>query len=375
MPHDVAPKSNAKIGLNVEFAILDGSTALFIGYGLYNLGYVLNMTVIVEKLKNNVEKPIEDYAASPLTFTGERFLPSARGELWSEHWHRYHYVLPFVAGKVVLDCASGEGYGTVLMAAQAAYVTGVDVSYEAVHHARSTYAGVSNCAYLQASATALPVADSSVDVVVSFETIEHVDAQAQLQFMTEIARVLKPDGLLIMSSPNKAEYTDKRHFDNTFHVREMYADEFAALLMPHFPHQFWLGQKNQFVSRIEPMQLEKPATQSFSSESITVSQAAPAIVAASLPPIYYVVLCAKSAQIIADAAALVRVSSFTDSEEWAYNDYASAYRELNVNRVRLRELEAENAALKLQLVNAPPAPLASKESGFFSQLFASTKQK
>ena len=345
-----------------------GAAALFIGYGLYNLG-------IENKFKKSVEKTSQDYAVSPLTFTGERFLPSARGELWSEHWHRYHYVLPFVAGKVVLDCASGEGYGTALMASQAAQITGVDVSHDAVKHARATYATVRNCTYVCASATALPMADHSVDVVVSFETIEHVDAAAQLQFMAEIARVLRPDGLLIMSSPNKAEYTDKRHFDNTFHVREMYAQEFADLLTPHFAHQFWLGQKNQFVSRIEPISVETPVIRASSgmlAESITVSQAAPAIIVESLPPIYYVVLCAKNADVLAAATRQVRLSSFTDSEEWAYNDYSSAYRELNANRVRLAQLEAENAALKAQLAStAKPG----KQTGFFGRLFSDLKQK
>lgn len=326
-----------------------------------------------------MEKTSPDYALSPLTFTGERFLPSARGELWSEHWHRYHYVLPFVAGKVVLDCASGEGYGTALMASQAAQITGVDVSVGAVEHARATYATVPNCTYVCASATALPMADNSVDVVVSFETIEHVDAAAQLQFMAEIARVLKPDGLLIMSSPNKAEYTDKRHFDNTFHVREMYAQEFADLLTPHFAHQFWLGQKNQFVSKIEPIVLQNTlkttvirASSAIPAESITVSQAAPAIIVKSLPPIYYVVLCAKNANLLSAAIRQVRLSSFTDIEEWAYNDYSSAYRELNANRVRITQLEAENAALKAELAAAPKSAV---QGGFFGQLFSNSKQK
>ena len=346
-----------------------------------------------------MQKVDGDYAANPLTFTGERFLPSARGELWSEHWHRYHYVLPFLTGKVVLDCASGEGYGTALMATVSHHVTGIDVAQDAVQHASAVYANVANCKFECASATALPIGNLSIDVVISFETIEHIDAAAQQQFMAEIARVLKPDGVLIMSSPNKAEYSDKRHFDNTFHVREMYAQEFRDLLTPCFSHQFWLGQKNQFVSRIEPMALtgaleataynavESPeyrASPAMQAESITVSQAAPATVIPSLPPIYYVVLCAKSAAALASVVSKVRLSNFTDAEEWAYNDYTSAYVELNANRLRLKTLEAENAALavenaalKAQIATIPTPASAHTPSvpdtGFF-RVFAELLQ-
>ena len=70
-----------------------------------------------------------------LEFTGERYLPGVAGEIWMEHWHRYHFAASFVAGKRVLDVASGEGYGSALLARTAAHVTGADLSAEAVAHA------------------------------------------------------------------------------------------------------------------------------------------------------------------------------------------------------------------------------------------------
>ena len=52
---------------------------------------------------------------SDLEFTGERFIPGTAGEIWHEHWHRYHFAAPLVAGLDVLDVACGEGYGSALM--------------------------------------------------------------------------------------------------------------------------------------------------------------------------------------------------------------------------------------------------------------------
>jgi len=147
-----------------------------------------------------------------LPFTGERFVPGTRGEIWIEHWHRYHFARRWVAGRDVLDVACGEGYGAALLARDAARVTGVDVSPEAIAHARSVYAGISNARFEVAPCTQLPLADASVDVAVSFETIEHIEEQEP--FVSELARVLRPSGLLVLSCPNRAEYRDRRNFDN-----------------------------------------------------------------------------------------------------------------------------------------------------------------
>jgi ubiquinone/menaquinone biosynthesis C-methylase UbiE len=86
-----------------------------------------------------------------------------------------------------------------------------------------------------ASVATLPFADASFDAVVSFETIEHVDGALQEQMLRELRRVLKPGGFLVISSPNKAVYSDKRGFTNEFHVRELYFDEFDALLAARLP--------------------------------------------------------------------------------------------------------------------------------------------
>jgi 2-polyprenyl-3-methyl-5-hydroxy-6-metoxy-1,4-benzoquinol methylase len=112
-----------------------------------------------------------------LPFTGERFIPGLKGEIWMEHWHRYHFAARWAAGQRVLDVACGEGYGSALLARGAAHVTGVDVSAQAIAHARSAYADRANLEFVCASCTALPLADASVDVAVTFETIEHIEGQ------------------------------------------------------------------------------------------------------------------------------------------------------------------------------------------------------
>ena len=293
--------------------------------------------------------------STSLPFTGERFVPGApeaKGEMWYEHWHRYHFLLPVVAGRRVLDVACGDGYGSALMRRSAAAVHGVDISGEAIAHARRMSSADAQLAFTEASCTALPLADGSVDVVVSFETIEHIDTQAA--FLDEVRRVLSPEGLFIVSSPNKAEYSDRRGFANAFHVRELYRDELEALLAPRFAHRRWLGQRNLFASVISA---ESPAG-AATAESLVVSQANPADAATPPPPLYYLVCASNHAPAL--AALADRLSLFTDAEQWAYNDYRDTYKGFQHYLQRTRELEAANAALQAELAalrTSKPAPV------------------
>lgn len=188
--------------------------------------------------------------ASQLDFTGERFVPGIPGEIAHEHWHRYAFARRFATGRRVLDVACGEGYGSALLAGVAADVVGVDIAEEAVAHARATYAAVAHLRYATGSAAALPIADASVDVVVSFETIEHLPPEDQPRMVAEIARVLVPDGILVISAPNPVEYSQARHYRNPFHTHEPPRDELRALLASNFPAQQWFAQRRYFGSAI-----------------------------------------------------------------------------------------------------------------------------
>ncbi len=193
-----------------------------------------------------------------LAFTGERFVPELRGQLAYEHLHRYALAVEYVRGRVVLDVASGEGYGSALLARYARSVVGVDVSEEAVIHARRKYASVAHVSFLQGRCEELPFAESTFEVVVSFETIEHIAEQRT--FLQEVRRVLKPDGLLLLSSPNRAAYR-KESEHNPFHIHELDRAELEGLLREVFPSVRLLGQRVTFSSHI--WSLESVGTPGF----------------------------------------------------------------------------------------------------------------
>ncbi len=151
------------------------------------------------------------------------------------HYQRYKSILELCRDRVVLDIACGEGYGSRILSDTAARVYGVDIDAETIAEAVKKYAD-ENLAYMEGSAEKLEFPDDMFDVVVSFETIEHVDADMQKMFIREIRRVLKKDGCLVMSSPDKRNYSEIPAFTNRFHVHELYADEFAAFLQKEFRH-------------------------------------------------------------------------------------------------------------------------------------------
>ena len=271
----------------------------------------------------------------PLSFTGERFIPGTRGEIWIEHWHRYHFARHWVSGRQVLDVACGEGYGSALLAREASHVTGVDVSAEAIAHARREYAAIGNARFEIAPCTQLPLADASVDVAVSFETLEHIDEQER--FLDELARVLRPDGLLILSCPNRLEYRDRRGFENPYHVKELYRDELAKLLAERFPHCAWYGQRPSFFSVIAP---EAPGR--VEGHIAEVTEADPSNDSRALEnPLYFVVVASR------DATALASVSSplsvLADRDDWVHRDYEKVMRDLQVTVARGEALERQVA--------------------------------
>lgn len=176
-------------------------------------------------------------------FTGERFLPDCSGEIAYEHWHRYAFARRFAHGKRVLDVACGEGYGAALLGTVAASVVGADIDIGTIEHARSSYGDGTRVRFVAASGTSLPLPNASFDVVVSFETIEHLNAAEQPGMLAEFARVLSPEGVLVISSPNKRLYSDARAYVNPFHLHELYRDDLARLLGQHFPAQRWYHQR------------------------------------------------------------------------------------------------------------------------------------
>lgn len=184
-----------------------------------------------------------------MEFTGERFVPEEHGNIELEHWHRYLQATELAAGKVVLDIASGEGYGSAMMAKVAQHVTGVDIAPEAVQHASQRYQR-DNLRYLVGNCAAIPLPDHSVDLIVSFETIEHHDQHEEM--MREFKRVLRPDGLLLISNPDKHFYSEVPNYHNEYHVKELYEGEFKQMLSTWYKNTRYFGQRLIYGSVILP---------------------------------------------------------------------------------------------------------------------------
>ena len=220
-----------------------------------------------------------------MDFTGERYVPSQQGQIKYEHLHRYAMSLLFVEGKTVLDIASGEGYGAALLASKAQSVTGVDIDPQSVRHAQNNYYDP-KLTFLLGSCDSVPLPDGSFDVATSFETIEHHDKHEEM--LREIKRVLKPNGLLIISSPNRLTYSDEPRYVNPFHVKELYFDEFRSLLQARFKHVEIYGQRLAIGSFITP--LNESSETDYHALTGDVGDLRQKV--GALPsPIYFVALC------------------------------------------------------------------------------------
>jgi ubiquinone/menaquinone biosynthesis C-methylase UbiE len=172
-------------------------------------------------------------------WTGERLETFIFTRDAIEHLHRYAIASNYIEGKVVLDIASGEGYGSNLMSEKASFVYGVDIDSNTVDKAKLKYKK-ENLEFRIGSANEIPIENNSIDVVISFETLEHHDKHEEM--MLEIKRVLKSNGLLIISTPDKLYYSDVRNFKNKFHIKELYKDEFVNLMFDNFNRMQLLTQ-------------------------------------------------------------------------------------------------------------------------------------
>ena len=169
---------------------------------------------------------------------------------WPEflfHMQRYALARRFARGLQVLDCACGEGYGTAYLAQEAAHVTGLDISTEAVTLCRQTFAGIDNIDFQMGDMARIPFSSASFDLVVCFEAIEHVDTDKQDRALAEMRRVLKPEGILLISTPDRL-VGEKRGYANPFHVAKMMVTEFSEKLGHHFTHIALYSQELNMVS-------------------------------------------------------------------------------------------------------------------------------
>lgn len=166
--------------------------------------------------------------AEGLPLTGERTVPGVTQE---NYWFRrheaaYRYLAPYCAGALVADAGCGEGYGAALLASHARRVLALDYDRRTTRHVAHRYPELTA---VRGNLAALPLATASLDVVASLQVIEHLWDQPQ--FLTECARVLRPGGRLLVTTPNRLTFSPGRETPlNPFHTRELTARELGALL-------------------------------------------------------------------------------------------------------------------------------------------------
>jgi SAM-dependent methyltransferase len=175
----------------------------------------------------------------------ERIVPdeTERG-IVAIHRKRYEFALPFCVGKEVLDAGCGVGYGSALLAERAQRVVGVDVDEEAIAYARARY-GAPNVEFLRLDLLEPDLPSASFDVVCAFETLEHLTEPEA--FLAQTARLLRPDGVLLLSTP-RAERTTLTP-ENPFHSVEFAPADLERLLRARFGEAEIYGQRRLQTAR------------------------------------------------------------------------------------------------------------------------------
>jgi SAM-dependent methyltransferase len=180
--------------------------------------------------------------ADDLEFSGERVVPGkVERDLLDDHVSRYSFGARYVADKDVLDFGCGAGYGVeILRSAGARRVVGIDNASDAINYAGSRYAaeGVS---FVVGDCEHSGFRSASFDVVVCLEVLEHLDRW--LESLQEVRRLLRDDGVFIVSTPNRAIYARERQgVPNPFHVHEFDEHELASALRQQFSHVEIFGE-------------------------------------------------------------------------------------------------------------------------------------
>lgn len=181
------------------------------------------------------------------SWTGERLETTITSEVMLEHLHRYALATEICKNKKVLDIACGEGYGCNLISKLAAEVTGIDIDETTINNASKKYFD-KKIRFIKGSILDIPADNGYFDLITCFETLEHVSNHEKA--MSELKRALHPEGILLISTPNKYNYSDKTGYKNPYHLKELYKDEFHILLKSFFKEVKLLGQCSHSMSMI-----------------------------------------------------------------------------------------------------------------------------
>jgi len=238
----------------------------------------------------------------PLRWTGERFVPWVdEPTVALEHLHRYRLAQRAAAGRRVLDLACGEGYGSFILSQTARSVVGLDLDAVAVRHATFRYRRP-NLNYVAGSMLDVPIPGRGVfDLIVCYEALEHVSDHERL--LSEVKRLLSPDGVFLVSTPHKEIYNSQPGYTNPYHVRELPFADFRDLLARRFKNASFCGQNVFHGSVLFPLESGAgPAVQGtirrcggeYQYEELTAPAARYFVAAASDAPLDPVVCPAQS---------------------------------------------------------------------------------
>ena len=197
-------------------------------------------------------------------FTGERFIPHQTDPFLAlEHYHRYCFASRFAQGKRILDIGCGEGYGSAFLSQLADAVVGMDRDQAIIEYARKKYSSIPNLTFKVGNCQDAPDANESYDMAVSFELLEHLDSDDQARFLNSVQQRLKPDGLFVISSPEKNEYAATYPVKNEFHKHELTILELKEFLGSFFKHVHLCAQRVLSLSTIWQLEGRQRAQFSF----------------------------------------------------------------------------------------------------------------
>lgn len=194
--------------------------------------------------------------------TGERIIPEnfeSREEylLWLRHLFAYKFTQDITSkDSFVLEVGCGEGYGTSFLSQNVAKIIGLDIDNKTILHASKKY-GSGNCIFKLYDGRNIPYNDNTFDVVISFHVIEHI--RDDINYISEIYRVLKKKGVLIITTPNRAYRLKlgQKPF-NRFHVREYYLQELEKILKNKFSDvKLWGIRGTEDVNKMEIDRINK----------------------------------------------------------------------------------------------------------------------
>jgi ubiquinone/menaquinone biosynthesis C-methylase UbiE/glycosyltransferase involved in cell wall biosynthesis len=231
-PDNISLSKNKKIIQNFVHQILDS-----------RLSYIGNMGGFI-----NDEEILEDIKENQLAYNWERGIPATQfmpafGYL--KTMLRYSFVSKFIKeSDVILDAACGFGYGSAYFSKFCKNVYALDLAEDNIKFGESTYS-FANIKWILGDVTALPFENDKFDVYVSFETFEHLPLNTIDNYIEEAIRVVKKDGLFILSTPNRET---RQNIHNPFHIKEYSFRELSSILKQYFKNIKFFSQVNFTVT-------------------------------------------------------------------------------------------------------------------------------